>query len=116
MVKFLGVTDSINTCDCCGKNDPKRTVELEINGEFFNYGTTCAGRALGGRETRTVKDVKAAVEKVNELDRIKAEVDRRREKTGGNWVYGRFYISRRTIRTHVVISENTDLLVHQIYP
>lgn len=51
--KILGITDAISTCDCCGKKNLKKAVELEApNGEIFFYGTDCAGAALYGRKDR----------------------------------------------------------------
>ncbi len=47
MIKFIGITDSVSTCDCCGRTNLKRTVALvkEDGSEVF-YGTTCAAVAL----------------------------------------------------------------------
>lgn len=114
MIKFLGVTDSVNTCDCCGKSGLKKTVELDFYGETMHYGTTCAGRALGNK-TRTVEDVKEAVEKANKLERTKAKVDMLRRKTGQEWVYGLFYVNSRSIKSHTVVKVKDELLIHQIY-
>lgn len=57
--KILGITDAISTCDCCGKRNLKKAVELEMeSGEIVFYGTDCAGAALYGRKDR--KNGKAA--------------------------------------------------------
>jgi hypothetical protein len=50
----LGVDDSINTCDCCGKKNIKCTVALETvsTGEIVHFGRDCAGAVLFGRKTR----------------------------------------------------------------
>lgn len=51
--KILGITDAVHTCDCCGKKNLKKAVELETpDGEAVHYGTDCAGAALYGRKDR----------------------------------------------------------------
>lgn len=46
-VKFLGNTDDVTTCECCGKQNLKSTVALSINdADPVYYGVTCAARAL----------------------------------------------------------------------
>ena len=51
--KILGITDAVHTCDCCGKKNLKKAVELETpDGETVHYGTDCAGAALYGRKDR----------------------------------------------------------------
>jgi len=112
-VTYLGVEDSVNACDCCGKADLKKTVALDFDGEKKNYGVVCAGRALGTR-TRTPADVAAAVAQKNELDRIKARVDHIRETQ--DVVYGRFYLSSRSLKTQMTIAAPSDLMVAQVYP
>jgi hypothetical protein len=47
MATILGITDSITTCDCCGKSNLKRTVGIELNsGEQVHYGVDCASKTL----------------------------------------------------------------------
>ncbi len=47
-MKFLGITDEINTCDCCGRTNLKSTVVFETDdGDIVHYGSTCAGRNTG---------------------------------------------------------------------
>ena len=51
--KILGITDAVSTCDCCGKKNLKKAVELENpEGDIVFYGTDCAGAALYGRKDR----------------------------------------------------------------
>ena len=46
-IKFLGTSDEVSTCDCCGRKDLKSTVALSIDdGEAVYFGVTCAARAL----------------------------------------------------------------------
>lgn len=46
-VKFLGTSDEVTTCDCCGKSNLKSTVALSIDeGDAVYFGVTCAARAL----------------------------------------------------------------------
>jgi hypothetical protein len=44
---FLGISDEVDSCDCCGRGGLKRTVALRFeDGDLF-YGVDCAARALG---------------------------------------------------------------------
>lgn len=44
----IGIDDSVNTCDCCGKSNLKSTVVMQSSeGEIFHYGSTCATRNTG---------------------------------------------------------------------
>ena len=46
-VKYLGTTDEVTTCDCCGRSNLKNTVALSLDdGDPVYYGVTCAARAL----------------------------------------------------------------------
>lgn len=63
-MKVLGIVDDVNTCDCCGKKDLKRTVALEASsGDVVYYGTTCATRKHG---------VKTSIKTLNELALLKS--------------------------------------------
>lgn len=45
--RFLGNTDEVTTCDCCGRSDLKATVALEDEcGTVVHYGVVCAARAM----------------------------------------------------------------------
>lgn len=46
-IRIIGFTDSVNECDCCGKQNLKGTYCIEIDGNEFYYGSTCAVRNLG---------------------------------------------------------------------
>lgn len=56
--KFLGITDEVTTCDCCGRVDLKATTVLERaeDGVIVHFGSQCGARALGWK----VKDFNAA--------------------------------------------------------
>lgn len=47
-MKYLGITEEVTTCGCCGRRGLKRTVALDFEdgtGHTY-YGTACAARAL----------------------------------------------------------------------
>jgi hypothetical protein len=49
MKKVVLITDSVNECDCCGKQNLKKTYlvsDSETGSEFY-YGSTCVKRNLG---------------------------------------------------------------------
>jgi len=49
MKTFETTTDSVTTCDCCGKINLKKTVVLfdDETSDFVYYGSVCAQKALG---------------------------------------------------------------------
>ena len=58
-MKVLGITDSVSTCDCCGRSGLKRTVALEseTKGTVY-YGTGCAAMAVrGNKRPATVRAI-----------------------------------------------------------
>lgn len=60
MSKALGTDDSINTCDCCGKSGLKFTVTIELDsGEIAHYGSTCATRNTGKKQSQISSEIKA---------------------------------------------------------
>lgn len=64
---FLGTTDEVDTCDCCGKTNLKCTVAFEkADGATVYYGTTCAARHTGRKAAQWEKlayEQKQAVER-----------------------------------------------------
>lgn len=54
MIKVLGTTDDITTCECCGKRGLKLTVALDRDGEVVHFGRDCAAAALTGRKSAKV--------------------------------------------------------------
>lgn len=62
-VKFLGNSDDVTTCECCGRKNLKSTVALSINdGEAVYFGVTCAARALAMEAKLVRRASKAADE------------------------------------------------------
>jgi len=62
-VVFLGTTSDVETCDCCGRTNLKKTIALMVNDFPVYYGSECAARALGmtaGKVTREVKKADSA--------------------------------------------------------
>jgi hypothetical protein len=69
-VRFLGTTDDVTQCECCGKDNLKHTVALSIGGgDPVFFGVTCAARAIG----RTPKEVRSEAKRAEkEIDRLVA--------------------------------------------
>ena len=99
--EYLGTTDEVTTCDCCGKTNLKNTVAIRDldEGEVLHFGVTCAARALKVQ----VADVKKGAA---DADRQRREEEFRRrdaenrantalwhewliERTGGIYEYDR---------------------------
>lgn len=47
MSEILGIDDSVNTCDCCGKTGLKFTVAVDVAGQILHYGSVCVTRHTG---------------------------------------------------------------------
>lgn len=46
--KFLGYTEEITVCGCCGKTNLKGTYAIEIDGTgLVFYGSSCVKKTLG---------------------------------------------------------------------
>lgn len=74
--RFLGNTDEVDTCDCCGRTDLKSTVALEDEaGNVVHFGVVCA--ALATRTT--AKDVRSAARKADEEKRAREAAARQAE-------------------------------------
>jgi hypothetical protein len=54
---FIGTTDEVTTCGCCGRSDLKGTVVLkDADSNFVFFGSVCGAKAQGW----TVKDFNTA--------------------------------------------------------
>ena len=72
--RFLGNTDEVTSCDCCGKQNLKSTVAIEtVEGGTVYFGVTCAARALAV----SAKEVRAASRKADDDKQRAAEAARR---------------------------------------
>jgi hypothetical protein len=44
---IIGISDEVTDCECCGKNNLKRTVVLKFSeSDVRYYGTTCAAKSF----------------------------------------------------------------------
>lgn len=60
---FLGTSDEVTTCDCCGRADLKSTVAIEDeHGHTLYFGVVCAAKAL----KLPAKDVKVGTKRVDD--------------------------------------------------
>lgn len=73
--KFLGTSDEVSTCDCCGKTGLKSTVALSIDdADQVYFGVVCAARALKmpakdvRANTRTADDAKHAARMAADME------------------------------------------------
>lgn len=77
MKTILGIDDSVNTCDCCGKTNLKSTVIVDIDGDILHYGSVCATRHTG----MASKEIKRAIDEraVANVNAARAELNRAQE-------------------------------------
>lgn len=85
---MLGTSDEVQQCECCGRDDLKKTVAISVDdGDPLYFGETCAARAL----SRSAKDVREMARHADherrerELIARRAEDDRRFER-GRAWL------------------------------
>lgn len=79
MVKFLGTTDDVTTCDCCGKANLKSTVALSIDdSDPVHYGSDCAAQAIG-RDVKEVRKETRKADRANESRAAEAKARAERE-------------------------------------
>lgn len=59
---ILGTTDSIDTCDCCGRTGLKSTVIIRFadGAEPVHYGRTCAARYAGVKVSVVDRGIRSA--------------------------------------------------------
>lgn len=75
MVKVLGISDEVTTCELCGKSNLKCTVALDLTGEGSEavyYGRDCAGMVKYGK-----KKSGNTAKVVREFEAEKAETERK---------------------------------------
>lgn len=71
-MRYLGITDERDACDCCGKHPLKRVVALETDeGAVVYYGTTCASRNVGKAQIKALRS-----ERLEELEADLATANR----------------------------------------
>lgn len=60
--RILALTDSVTTCDCCGRENLKNTYAVtdDMGGEFY-YGTTCVKRNLGYTKEEIQRDLNKTI-------------------------------------------------------
>jgi lysyl-tRNA synthetase class I len=51
--KILGSTDSVCTCEKCGKTGLKKTIALDFDGDIRYFGVDCAAAACMGKKSRS---------------------------------------------------------------
>ena len=70
--KIIGFTESINECDCCGKTGLKGTYCVEIYGNEFYYGSTCASKNINISSYEIKKEIKK-IELYKNIDNLVKE-------------------------------------------
>ncbi|MGN6108088.1 MAG: hypothetical protein ACTHU0_23475 [Kofleriaceae bacterium] len=61
--RYLGTTDDVTTCECCGRTNLKRTVAISIDdADPVHFGVTCAAKAL----STTAKEVKLGAKRADD--------------------------------------------------
>ena len=83
--RYLGTTDDVTTCDCCGRTGLKSTVAIEMHDDAdpVYYGVTCAAHAL----KTTAKEVRYEAKRADTLKREKEAAERaaKHDKFMASW-------------------------------
>jgi hypothetical protein len=65
--RILGSTNDVTTCECCGRDNLKKTVALDdYEGNVTYYGETCAAKAMGMKVTEFKKEYTNSVKQLQE--------------------------------------------------
>lgn len=85
MPTILGTTDTVTTCECCGRSDLKTTVVFgnEDGTPTAYYGSECAAKFSGTTKAVIAKTVATLAKKVRE----QAEKDRNRKANADRAAY-----------------------------
>ena len=86
MKKVIGFTDSVTTCECCGKSELKGTYCIDLDGVELYYGSVCAfeNHGLTTDEQKELKSTFAKEQKNEKLyvkhiqpikDRLKIRIE-----------------------------------------
>lgn len=77
--RFIGTTDSVTTCDCCGRTGLKVTVCIhnEETGDELYFGTSCAAKALRIPSKEVTAGAKAADRAREEAERAQRDAEHR---------------------------------------
>ena len=90
-MKALYIDDTVDTCDCCGKTDLKKTVAMQLDdGGIVHYGSVCAGRNSG----KTASMIKREIIAEHNLN-----VGRAFNEWRDSWEYRRYAAERQFIQS-----------------
>lgn len=60
--KIAGITNDVTTCECCGRDDLKKTIVLmDTEGNIKYYGSNCAASALKSRASKSEIEKQAQI-------------------------------------------------------
>jgi hypothetical protein len=83
-VKVLGTTDTITSCECCGRKNLKKTVAISIDdADPVYFGTSCAARAVKW----TAADIRRAAKKADKAIADKAAAEARAKRQAADQVW-----------------------------
>lgn len=80
MVKILGITDGVTTCDLCGKTGLYKTYAVENeHGDILYYGSTCIGKVFNVKKLvkENVEHLNAEISKLQIIaNRCESQIER----------------------------------------
>ena len=84
LIKCLGTDDSVNSCDCCGRDNLKATVAFETeSGDVVYFGVVCAAKATG-TSSATIR-LKAHVADEAKAAAVRAESRKKHAERMAKW-------------------------------
>jgi hypothetical protein len=89
-VTYLGTSDDVTTCDCCGRANLKSTVAIQREDEVVYFGVTCAARAL----KTDAKTVRAGAKSADQARRAQ-EAHARAAKADADFAQWKAYLDSR---------------------
>lgn len=88
MVKVLGISDEVTTCELCGKANLKCTVALDLTGEGSGpvfYGRDCAGMVKYSKKSSS-----NAAKVVREFEEAKREAEEKQRRAAQDAEFSRW--------------------------
>lgn len=88
---MLGTSDDVTQCECCGRDDLKKTVALSVDdSDPLYFGEVCAAHAL----SRSAKDIRAMARQADDAARREREAAAERERSA-SFERGRAWLNER---------------------
>jgi len=103
-MKFLGTTNDVTTCECCGKSNLQKTVVLSDDfGSVIYYGSDCAGKTLYGK--KNASNTKQVIRQAKVVDYAKVMIEKWGSEKTIVAIWNKFGYSSQIVDNKLKISD-----------